>query len=71
MPPHLEHTYTRQLSTPPTDPAQTTQCLELDGNEAALSLCLAAFDSNPELGPLLCVGTAVGLKFYPREAEGK
>jgi hypothetical protein len=50
---------------------QTTQCLELDSNEAALSMCLASFESQRELGTLLCVGTAQGLKFYPRECDGE
>ncbi|GAB4816845.1 hypothetical protein N2152v2_003891 [Parachlorella kessleri] len=54
------------------DPAalRTTCCLELDSNEAALSMCLASFEGGRELGTLLCVGTAQGLKFYPRECQG-
>lgn len=48
---------------------QTTHCLELDNNEAAMCLTLATFDSAPEEGPILCVGTAKGLQFNPRRAE--
>ena len=50
---------------------QTTHVLEMDNNEAALSLCLAAFDSHPEEGTLLAVGTAQGLSFYPRECQSE
>lgn len=54
------------------DPAslQTTHCLEMDNNEAALSLALCAFDADPAAGALLCVGTAQGLRFGPRSADG-
>jgi hypothetical protein len=48
---------------------QTTHCIELEDNEAALSVCLVSFDSHPEHGTLLAVGTAQGLKFYPKEAQ--
>ena len=48
----------------------TTHCLELDNNEAALSLALVTFECAPEAGALLCVGTAKGLKFHPREVDG-
>lgn len=48
----------------------TTQCLELDNNEAALSLAVVAFEVAPEAGALLCVGTAKGLRFNPRGDEG-
>ena len=54
------------------DPAtlRTTHCLELDNNEAALSLALVTFEAAPEEGALLCVGTAKGLRFNPRSDEG-
>jgi hypothetical protein len=45
----------------------TTDVLELDNNEAALSVCLVTFASRPDLGALLAVGTAQGLQFYPRQ----
>ncbi|KAL4425697.1 hypothetical protein ABPG75_009713 [Micractinium tetrahymenae] len=48
---------------------QTTHCIELGENEAALSVCLVAFESQPEMGTLLAVGTAQGLKFYPKEVQ--
>ncbi|PSC75527.1 splicing factor 3B subunit 3-like [Micractinium conductrix] len=48
---------------------ETTHCIEMDQNEAALSVCLVSFDSAPEAGTLLAVGTAQGLKFYPKECE--
>lgn len=47
----------------------TLHCLELDNNEAALSVAIAGFESSPELGALICIGTAKGLKFNPREHE--
>lgn len=49
---------------------QTHHALELDNNEAAVSLCLARFSTAPEEGALLCVGTVKGLSFYPRRADG-
>lgn len=54
------------------DPAAltTTHCVELDNGEAALSLALVSFDSAPEAGMLVCVGTARNLKFHPRSDEG-
>ncbi|EFN57738.1 hypothetical protein CHLNCDRAFT_56079 [Chlorella variabilis] len=48
---------------------QTTHCIEMEDNEAALSVCLVEFDSHPEHGTLLAVGTAQGLKFYPKECQ--
>ncbi|KAK9851365.1 hypothetical protein WJX84_007420, partial [Apatococcus fuscideae] len=48
---------------------QTHHALELDNNEAAVSLCLARFNTAPEEGALLCVGTVKGLSFYPRRAD--
>ena len=35
------------------------------------SLCLVSFDSQPEAGVLLAVGTAQGLKFYPKEVQSE
>ncbi|KAK9916752.1 hypothetical protein WJX75_006568 [Coccomyxa subellipsoidea] len=48
---------------------QTSSVLELDGNEAAVSLCLVRFTSWPEEGLVLAVGTVQGLAFYPRTAD--
>jgi len=33
-------------------------------------MCLVQFTSRPEEGTLLAVGTARGLQFHPRSAEG-
>jgi splicing factor 3B subunit 3 len=54
------------------DPATfaTTQTLELDGDEAALSLAVATFESAPEAGALVCVGVARALRFGPRADAG-
>lgn len=35
------------------------------------SLCLVSFDSQAEAGVLLAVGTAQGLKFYPKEVQSE
>lgn len=35
------------------------------------SVSLVAFDSHPEMGTLLAVGTAQGLKFYPKEVQSE
>ena len=53
------------------DPASltTTHCLELDNGEAALTMALAPFESAPEAGALLCVGTAKNLRFNPRTVD--
>ncbi len=45
--------------------------LELDDNEAAISLCLVQFSSMPEDELLLAVGTVQGLTFYPRQVDGE
>lgn len=45
--------------------------IELDDNEAAISLCLVQFSSMPEDELLLAVGTVKGLTFYPRHVDGK
>ena len=54
------------------DPAtmQSLHCIELDNNEAAISAAIVPFESTPDKGPLLCVGTTKSLKFYPRKTEG-
>jgi len=44
--------------------------LELDENEAAVSMCLARFTSWPEEKLVLVVGTAQALSFYPRQVDG-
>ncbi|CAL5225226.1 g8014 [Coccomyxa viridis] len=48
---------------------QTSSVLELDDNEAAISLCLVQFSSMPEDELLLAVGTVQGLTFYPRQVD--
>lgn len=45
--------------------------LELDDNEAAISLCLVHFSSMPEDELLLAVGTVQGLTFNPRQVDGE
>lgn len=45
--------------------------LELEENEAAVSMCLARFASWPEEKLVLVVGTAQGLSFYPRQVDGE
>jgi splicing factor 3B subunit 3 len=46
----------------------TTTCLlELQGNEAAFSLCAVNFHDNKELGTLIAVGTAKDLQFMPKK----
>jgi splicing factor 3B subunit 3 len=44
--------------------------LELDENEAAVSLCLLRFSNWPDEGLVLAVGTVQGLTFYPRQSDG-
>ena len=44
--------------------------LELDENEAAVSLCLLRFSNWPDEGLVLAVGTVQGLTFYPRQVDG-
>ena len=45
--------------------------IELDDNEAAISLCLVQFSSMPDDELLLAVGTVQGLTFYPRQVDGE
>ena len=54
------------------DPSTLTSLhsVELDENEAAISAAIAEFDSAPDRGLLLCVGTTKGLSFNPRRSEG-
>ena len=49
--------------------AQTLSCLELDLNEAALSITLVKFAAWPQEGWVLAVGTVQSLTFYPREVK--
>lgn len=53
------------------DPATLTtiSLVELEFNEAAISMCLARFSSAPQLGLVLAVGTVQSLTFYPRESK--
>ena len=46
------------------------QVLELDENEGATCLSLVRFDSPGNAGTYLAVGTAQGLTFNPRQADG-
>lgn len=48
---------------------QTVYCLELDLNEAAVSLTLVKFAAWPQEGYVLAVGTVQSLTFYPREIK--
>ena len=54
-----------------TVPLPLRSVLELDDNEAAISLCLVQFSSMPEDELLLAVGTVQGLTFYPRQVDGE
>eukprot|EP00891_Asterochloris_glomerata_P004111 jgi/Astpho2/4111/e_gw1.00063.10.1_t len=48
----------------------TASVLELDNNEAAISMCLVRFAGQTGANsPMLAVGTVKGLGFYPRAAE--
>ena len=44
--------------------------VELDGNEAVVSLALVTLSTRPEDGQILAVGTTQGLSFNPRQVEG-
>ena len=44
--------------------------LELDNNEAAVSLALVKFSSWPSEGIMLAVGTTQSMTFNPRQVEG-
>lgn len=48
---------------------ESASVLELDNNEAALSMCCVRFTG--AAGYLLAVGTVQNLGFYPRAADGK
>ena len=37
----------------------------------ACSLCLVNFESHPDYGTMLAVGTAQGLKFYPKHCDSE
>jgi len=50
--------------------AATTSVAELDDNEGAVSLALVDFASPGNEGTYLAVGTAQGLAFNPRQADG-
>ena len=50
--------------------AATTCVAELDDNEGAVSLALVDFSSPGNEGTYLVVGTAQGLAFNPRQADG-
>ena len=54
------------------DPSQmgVLYTLQMENNEAAVSLCIADFSNRPDLGSVLVVGTVAGLRFYPLESEG-
>lgn len=48
----------------------STVCIELDGDEAAISLAVVHFQGESQGGGLICVGTVKGLKFHPRQDQG-
>lgn len=48
----------------------TTHCIEMENNEAAFCITTVSFDSAPQLGTLLAVGTAQSLTFYPKSCQG-
>ena len=48
----------------------TASVLHLGNNEAALCMCLVTFSTLGGGAAVLAVGTAKGLSFYPRQAEG-
>jgi splicing factor 3B subunit 3 len=50
--------------------AATTCVAELDDNEGAVSLALVDFSASGTEGTYLVVGTAQGLAFNPRQADG-
>ncbi len=45
--------------------------VELEDNEAAVSLALLRFNNWPDEGLVLAVGTVQGLTFYPRQVDGE
>eukprot|EP01025_Chloroclados_australasicus_P032349 TRINITY_DN3279_c1_g1_i8.p1 TRINITY_DN3279_c1_g1~~TRINITY_DN3279_c1_g1_i8.p1 ORF type:complete len:556 (-),score=86.09 TRINITY_DN3279_c1_g1_i8:188-1855(-) len=49
---------------------QTLCALEMDNNEAALCMALVKLQNRQDEGYMLAIGTAQGLRFCPREAEG-
>ena len=59
---------------PAADALHTLSVLHLDNNEAALCMCLVTFGAQGAAAgagaPMLAVGTAKGLSFMPRQAEG-
>lgn len=48
---------------------KSTECIEFDGEEAAISLAVVHFQGESQ-GGLICVGTVKGLKFHPRSDQG-
>lgn len=48
---------------------ETASVLELDNNEAAISMCSVRFTATED--HMLAVGTVQSLGFYPRAADGK
>ncbi|KAL2937534.1 hypothetical protein RDABS01_020983 [Bienertia sinuspersici] len=49
------------------DNGETMSCLELEDNEAALSICIVNFNDK-DYGTLLAVGTAKSLQFLPKRS---
>jgi splicing factor 3B subunit 3 len=49
---------------------RTLSVLHMENNEAALCMCMVLFNNHGGGQPMLAVGTAKGLTFYPRQAEG-
>ena len=51
--------------------AETVSAVELDDNEGATCVSLVRFDTAGYAGTYLAVGTAQGLSFNPRQADGE
>lgn len=51
--------------------AETVSAVELDDNEGATCVALVRFDTAGYAGTYLAVGTAQGLSFNPRQADGE
>lgn len=59
-----------RIARPSATSIETASVLHLGNNEAAQCMCLVRFTSQGAGAAMLAVGTAKGLTFYPRQAEG-
>ena len=59
-----------RIARPSAAALETAFVMHLENNEAALCMCLVTFASQGAGAAMLAVGTAKGLSFYPRSAEG-